>query len=498
MEGLSGKLSQETALSVVRRLALDLKTGILTLRDGSVKERLYFVSGDLYLEPDHPLALALRPASSSDHAALGDQDDRDRGLSEAWLTQAVLRLTGWRAGEFEFVEDPTAISTDLVGPLSTPSILMAGAVHGLDEFRLLRSLGGEDRQLVVVPGNRSALGERVALDPQEAFFLSRLEQPVAVKELVRQASQSRFESLKRLCRLTAVGLICPEDELPEEPQASLLPRKLLERFAARIGESLEREPLELGEAEQRRRIVNLLSRLGGLTYFELLGTGVGANAEEIHARYTDLARIVHPSHAERLGLSGKEAGLHLLFEKATQAYLTLSDEDRSRQYLQEVGALTEGGFVAPSEESRQRELLEVADRNYRTAKAMVAREEYHFAVELLLQTVRMYPKAEYYELLGRCQAMNPRWLSKAVASYGRAVQLDPESADLRVGLGRALEKSGNLHRAREEYEAALERMPGHPEAKAALGTLGSGRKGEASGGEKWWQSLLKLKRPGGS
>ena len=48
------------------------------------------------------------------------------------------------------------------------------------------------------------------LDPHEAFYLSRLESPSSLKEVLRQGDLERTEALERLCRLRAVELIVPE------------------------------------------------------------------------------------------------------------------------------------------------------------------------------------------------------------------------------------------------------------------------------------------------
>ena len=53
------QLTSDSAILVVRGLALERRTGVLELwRDESAEpERLYFLGGELYLEPTHPLAV---------------------------------------------------------------------------------------------------------------------------------------------------------------------------------------------------------------------------------------------------------------------------------------------------------------------------------------------------------------------------------------------------------------------------------------------------------
>ncbi|MCL4449079.1 MAG: DnaJ domain-containing protein [Actinobacteria bacterium] len=58
------------------------------------------------------------------------------------------------------------------------------------------------------------------------------------------------------------------------------------------------------------------------TYYEVLGVGADATQEEIHRAYKKLAQQVHPD----------KGGTNALFRTIREAYETLSDPDRRRQY----------------------------------------------------------------------------------------------------------------------------------------------------------------------
>ena len=79
-------------------------------------------------------------------------------------------------------------------------------------------------------------------------------------------------------------------------------------------------------------------------------------------------------------------------------------------------------------------------------------------------------------LLGACQVRNPQWVGKAVSSFQRAIELDPDNPDLHVELGQAFEEQDLDARARDAYDKALELMPGHPEATEGLGRLRAAKK----------------------
>jgi tetratricopeptide (TPR) repeat protein len=291
-----------------------------------------------------------------------------------------------------------------------------------------------------------------------------------VRDLLTQSELDQLGGLQRLCRLLAVGLICREEERPENDAALLLTSGILAKFSDRIEKSIQREPPGMSAEEHRQLIAGLLARLGGMTYYELLGIQTTATSEEVHDAYTRVARVVHPSNASNLGLSGREAGMGLLFEKATEAYLTLIDDEKSMRYLQKVGSV--GGIVeSHRDDSRRVEMERVAEENFRRAEALFAREEYHFAIELLQQAVRIAAKSEYLVLLARCQAQNPKWIDRAISSFQRALEIDSTNGDARLELAQILEAAGESARAEEAYREVLQDSPDSVGASSALARL---------------------------
>jgi tetratricopeptide (TPR) repeat protein len=228
-------------------------------------------------------------------------------------------------------------------------------------------------------------------------------------------------------------------------------------------------------------------------YYELLGVEPGASPEVVHRAYLELGRKVHPSHAERLGIERWEPALQLLFERATEGYLVLTDSERSREYRAEVHRPAVGPEVGEPTRGtgRAEEVHRVSERNYRLARDLARRGEYHFAVELLHRAVLMDPRSEYYRLLADCQMENPLWLDKAVDNYARAVEGSPKEADHRVALAAACERSGDLERAQAEYREALALLPAHQEALAGLARVQQAARDQRGGSlerlRDWWR-----------
>jgi tetratricopeptide (TPR) repeat protein len=206
-------------------------------------------------------------------------------------------------------------------------------------------------------------------------------------------------------------------------------------FSERIARSLAERPLELGAEELRERVAAMLREVGGATFYQLLSLGPTASPEKVHEGYERVARLVHPSHAPSLGLEGREGVLEVLFERATAAYVTLSHPGKRRDYDREIGPA--GWPETAAGKSRAEENRDRARGYFNRATAFAAKDDFHFAIELLREAVRIDPQAKYFALLGDLQTRNQHWLRHALDSYARALEIggpDPqvEEAILRV------------------------------------------------------------------
>ncbi|HEV7517326.1 MAG TPA: DnaJ domain-containing protein [Thermoanaerobaculia bacterium] len=209
-------------------------------------------------------------------------------------------------------------------------------------------------------------------------------------------------------------------------------------FIARVERGLLARPLGLDPTAHRQLVAELVGRVGEASFYDLLAVSPGASDEEVHAAYDRLARLVHPSHARSLGLAGKEGVLELLFERATQGYLTLSHPDRRKRYDSELGA--DVWTAGSSGSARTEEERQVARRYFVKANVLAASEEYHQAIDLLRTAARIDPRSEYYALLGQLEAKNPHWLRLAEDNLVRAIELGGPNQGLEAALAHVREQ----------------------------------------------------------
>lgn len=451
--------STANVAELVRTAYLGRQDGTVEVeRSGTRAATLFFRQGELFLDRDHPAARHLAPL-------LSEAGDRPAAVPEIQRVMTTLShdVARDRRAEARFHDKPSA-GIELVGPLPTVILAMEAAVHGLNESELVERLGGET-QRYQSSNETPALRQLPSLEPEMAQVLVGLVQPASVGEMLRGAGSERLALLRGLAKLRAVGLIAEVGGAVEEEDQEILSPRLLAHFEERVAESLAADPLELDVQKHRAKLGDLIGRLGELDHYQILGVGLKASEEEVLRAYNRVARIVHPSHAGRLGFEGREDAIGVLFERATEAYLVLSDPRRRSSYNMIVGIQLPTVVDA---HQREEEKKKVARLNYVRAGRCLSEMDYSLAVDLLKEAARLDPKAEYFARLGMAQSKNHHWRRQAVESYRRAVELAPGDAGIRLGYGEVLEKLDRLIEAKQQYREALRLMPDNAAALAAL------------------------------
>lgn len=427
----------------IRSIYLESETGLLEVDLGTEQRHLCFRDGDLYLPAEH--ALARQAQERLDEASPVAEVEL---LS--FLTRIAHTVDSWKSGADRFLRGPQHLPEPLVGPLPTFHLVMELAVVGRNGSELLAELGGEGARYQASRVD-PRLARKPLLDREELALLERLREPFSVGELLEEVGPHRYPLLCRLGRFRALGWLTRE---PEEGTAGFS-RSVAGRFAERIAKSLDRRPLVMEPQAHRKLLADLLAGVGGQTHYELLSLRPDASVEEIHEAYDELARLVHPGHAGKLGLADRQAPLEVLFERATEAYFTLSDPRRRAAYERNLRAgKAEALHMEPEE--RLEEKKELARGYYERAQGMVDGPEAHFAVDLMKNAVRYDPRPEYYLLLAQAQARNPHWRRHAVENLRQALKLDGEEATIRLRLAQVLEELEQLDEARSHFRRALQ------------------------------------------
>lgn len=451
----------EALIDIVRAAYLERRTCTVLARWRDASSRFYFHDGEIYLPRTHPEAAALQLALVRAYDA--PRPAADPGLKSC--AEALVSGFGSSADTGRCRAGVQSANDEMVGPLPAVAVATALAVHGRTQRELYAWLGGGEAEYQASTAT-PAMEQLPSLQPEMARMLSTLEKPMTVANLLRGLGFDRRLTLAALAQLFAIGLVSrceKQEEEEEQPGQGRVNERLLASFRQRIADDLQARPLDLQINTHRGRVAALFGQLGELDHYRLLGLEVRAVQDEVLAAYNELARVVHPAHAARLGLVGKEEMLTLLFERATDAYLTLSDPRRRASYNTLAGIRLK---VEVDRDQRQEEKEQMAQQSYLRAMHHMGVMDYSQVIDLLKEAVRMAPQAKYFFLLGQAQSKNPNWHRHALESFRRAIELDAENAGLQVAYAELLEKMGQNDQARAAYEAALQLMPDHPEALA--------------------------------
>jgi tetratricopeptide (TPR) repeat protein len=468
MPALSGDLGAKPIHEVLRSLNAGGGTGTLELSVGGQKRRLHFQDGELYLAAGHPLAKRLGELVA-ELRGTASVEVRNRCL------ELVQRMAGvvaeWRAGPYSFDADPASLPADRVGPLPTERLVMVASTVDLDEAALLARLGGLGGQVTARSSSRRP--DALGIAPEELYLIERLSQPMTVEAILAESPVPRLDLLRAMEQLRTVGRLRALGKDGSGSRVAPVPVSAEAEFAARLSQRFERtlkeEPLGISAEEYRQRLTDLVGKFGGLNAYEILGVEPSTPGDTVQARYEDLARLVHPSNEAAYGLAGLKPMLEMLFDRATQAYFSLSDPERRRLY-NEVHAI-DLGSVGVTGARREEEQRELARRYFDQALTMSARGEFHFALEMLELATKTDRKVEYFLALARIQAKNPKWSGRAIGSCRAALEIDSHNAEARYQLGELYEAGGDLPRARAQYQAAVRENPQHVQAAAKLRAL---------------------------
>lgn len=459
-------------LEILRQAYLARRSGSLIF-EGSGDE-IYLRRGELFLDRDSSLAEGMENVVHRSAAASRPASDPAVKAALAALVRGIKKRGGGEIRVRWRQDGPGGV--DLLGPLPTLCMLLSGVGSVGDEDALIELLGGQG-ETFRTRDETPAMQQLPGLEPDMTRALVLLERPSTLADLLRSGGD-RAGLLLGLAQLWVVGLI-DRGEAPGTGSDALISPKAIHNFLERIGESLEVRPPDISPDAHRQKLAGLLAKFGDLDHYQLLGLEMDCGEAEVPEAYERLARQVHPIHAEALGLQGKEGALRLLFERATEAYLSLSDPVRRTSYNTRMG-LHQTVDVDPTRRDEEKKIM--AKRNFVRGSACLAEMEYSMAVELLKEAARMDPRPEYYAALGMAQAKNPRWRRHAVESYKQAVSGAPDDAGIHLALGKLLEDQEKTEEARHHYKKALELMPDNVAASEALGRIGVGTSAPSAGG----------------
>ena len=193
-------------------------------------------------------------------------------------------------------------------------------------------------------------------------------------------------------------------------------------------------------------------------YFEILGVSRNATSGEIRNAYYKLAKKYHPDHLDHY-----EIKLYLpRFLKITKAYLTLKDEKRRKEYLQEMAL---GEFMEDQEKERKVSREKVFELGLDLLKRNSPRATKYFRTAYSLERTNQTYKSYY----GLSLILSDRE-GKGLVLCKEALEKE-ENATHHYNLAAGYVKTGNYRSATNHLKKALRIDKDHKESKNLLEKL---------------------------
>jgi len=505
---MSGHYTSHYLAEILRDLYFQESTGAIEIREPAGRSltlhfdrgMLFFAEGtdpldnlDAFLEATN----ALPPSTLSKLKNTGSTplDVASRMVSKRILTKealapairslvegCVIRAFSWPSGTYEFRTQQSTL--DFFDPdiLFTFECILKG-IGKMTHFAPLKEI------LLKLPG-RVRISEklflpvhRLALKPHHGYILSRIDGSMRMEEIAMVLpTGEEDESLQFIYGLAVLGIV---EFVPPVNQGPFSLREIVQGH----NESSSREDRESS------LIKETAARMVGQSNAEVLGVDPEAELHVVQQAFEQArGRFRKGKFSERVREKYKKE-LGLIENRLTEAFLKLQVERLERAGLRGASEIPVSE-INPDELIVRREMVKteaqashdegvrLAEKYYQKAREYFHEKDYHNTIQFCQLAIRYnVDSAPYHALMAEALAKNPntKWQKMAEMAFTRACELDPWNAEYHVALGTFYKSQGLDIRARKQFEKALEILPTHAGAKAALKACSSrGARGRGS------------------
>ncbi|HXG68709.1 MAG TPA: DnaJ domain-containing protein [Blastocatellia bacterium] len=533
---MQGQLGEKLIADVIREIAEKKASGLLRVSRGKSIKAIFFESGAPVFAISNVSAEQLEyrllkgglaTSEQIERAKRGDSkanrlgpalvemgvlsDDLMRQTVRGLVMEIILSLFEWNQGDYA-LDERIRVAHEVTLDTSATDVILEGARHAARHEQIAEKIAPPEGLLVRAMANGFSRDSSKLL-PIEGYVLSRIESPTEVGDVSTITGISEEEARRAVCALVAGGFLKlhgqDEDEEPEP--------------AAEAGNAAN----QLLEEVNRK-----LHFFQSADHYDVLGVNRHAGNTDIKAAYYQLAKKFHPDRYRQSEDAELRSKLEALFARITLAYETLSDPVKRMPYDERLrkspgGNPPEDAAAPPvtptaplAQERKSTGPLKTPASNkpptgplnkpaaepeavkstpqspppgrtaeyyYQQGRARLDRKEYHIAVHMLREAVRLDPnKAHYHYHLGMALVRNPRTRREAEQHLVRAAELDPYNAQIRLRLGLLFKEAGLPKKAEHYFKEVLTMDPNNRIALRELG--GGGVKKEAA--TSIWKSDL--------
>jgi curved DNA-binding protein CbpA len=530
---VQGQLGEKFVADLIREIAHKNASGLLRLSRGKTIKALFFDSGvpvyaisNLSNEQLENRLITEGLASQEQIDQARERADRPYRVPSTLVEMAVIAedqmrtlvrdlvmeilrsLFEWTEGDYVF-DARIRAAHDVTLEMSTTDILLEGARHIAGIKQIADALAPPDGVLVRAK-TRTAQLDSGRLMSIESYVLSRIESATPVSEVGSLTGIAESDAHQAVCALVAAGFLKVVGHKRDKANEQEIDAEAMDRL--------------------REDVARRLHFYASADHYEVLGVTRQGTTAEIKAAYYQLAKKFHPDrhhHSEQGELRGQ---LETLFALITQAYDTLSEPSQRAAYderirkspnsqpaspintppiakaespqngspLQQANGSGESkaklyparssgplqfpspDTIAPAEAPQLTRAAinnpaQVAEQFYNRGRGLFEKKQYHGAVHMLREAVKLDPsRAPYHFHLGMALVRNPRTRHEAEEHLSKAAELDPYNVQIRIKLGLLYKEVGLTKKSNNYFKEALSLDPDNRVAKHEVESKAAG------------------------
>lgn len=477
----TGQLAQKPVAELIREIGEASASGALRLERDRAKAVVYFENGAVAFAASniraHRLLEFLKRTGILDESAAGSfapkaTDDEvlnllvetrriraDRvGTIRANHVAEVLRgVLLWTDGDWQF--DPRVrIAGDTRVAIDVRRLLLESTRH-LPATYLSSRFADTSERLELAQAN----GQHPSLLPAEAFVLSRINGPTTVSELLSVSAMNQEETLQSLYALAICGVV--------KRAAWATPQ-----FNGSAGASAAVKSDALAD-EKVDTLEDFFARAElAANYYDLLGVGHQASADEVKNAYHSLARRYHPDRFHQADAQLRNQ-IESAFARVAQAYEVLGDQSSRSTYDAHLAApasqsASKGATRERSPASAKEPTASRGELSFQKGVAAINQRQPQQALRFFAEAASIEPRcARYRAEYGRALISDPKTRRLAEFELKAAIALEPDNTSYRVALAELYKALGLRRRAEGELQRALTLDPKNAAARTLLASL---------------------------
>ena len=447
------------------------KTGILTVEHAGIVKKVYIRGGEMVFsssndKSDSLAEMLLREgkltAGQRDAvAAEMEKTGRKEGAiligmgccSPADLVPMVKRqieeviLSLFNLGDGRFSIEETALpEREIVSlKLSTMDLIYSGAKRIGDVRQIAEVLPSLEEIPFLLRDQESS--SMVTLDESGMRVIACIDGWTTVEGIIDRTGLERFDVLRTLFAMITLRMVEMIATAPSGEEGSEA--------------AVEEAVLPGIDPEVARTIEEMHSKYVDLGYYGILAVNPQASLAEIKRAYYRAAKLYHPDIHFSLADDSLKTKLSDIFSYVYEAYATLADAQKRREYDKAVN-------FRPA---RVASAGEKAKAKFDEGRAAFKKERYGESELLFGQATYFDSSVAAYHFYYGLSLFRQAKVKAAEKAIERAVKLDPINADYLAELGLVFSTLGFPARAKGLFEKALKISPRHEKARAGAAGL---------------------------